>query len=154
MNRWYWSLGMHAGRFLSSFPRHYCCSNLGVKPIFHVEAGPWQALLRGITGMGWHRTYLTGILSKHPCRELGFKAGGRICCEFLSWRKYELTDLWWGVSWCLIVEYPIFLTWTAQNIYNTLLCFTTHIKNLISMDCDQCFLTVPIVMPAAVELSK
>ena len=48
---------MHAGRFLSSVPRHYCPSGLRVEPLFCVEAGLCQALIQGITGMGRPRTY-------------------------------------------------------------------------------------------------
>ena len=64
-------------------PNQYCSSGLRVEPLFHVEAVPSRALLRGITGMGWPCTYPPGIFPTHPCRELGSEASGRIRGEFL-----------------------------------------------------------------------
>ena len=65
MIRQCWSLVMHTGSFLSSMPRHYCSNGLRVEPLFHVEAGLYQALLRGITVTGRPHMYSPGILPTH-----------------------------------------------------------------------------------------
>ena len=65
-----------------------------------VPRGSWPMLSSstGYHGHGTAHTYPTGRFPTHPHIELFLEARGRIHGEFLLWRKYVQTDLWWDVS--------------------------------------------------------